>query len=226
MAQTDYRPDARRRVLACLDNIASDLKADALSRALSSTIWKNRTLGKRDAVEYPQRACWYATGNNLTLSGDIPRRSYLIQLDAKLARPWERTTFKHSNINQWISENRGQLLAALLTMARAWVVAGRPNGCKTIIGGFEEWISIVGGILAFAGIPKFLDNLPKLYGEVDIGSDEWAEFLQAWYEWRKVSVSSSDVLGELRATYTDLASVLPPSLQKRSSTMERAMPKR
>jgi hypothetical protein len=202
--------------LACIDNIASDLKADALSRVLSSAIWKDRTLGKPDAVEYPQRACWYATGNNLTLSGDLPRRSHLIQLDAKLARPWERTTFKHANINQWVAENRGRLLAALLTMARGWVVAGSPNGgCKSIVGGFDEWVSIVGGILSFAGISGFLGNLSKLYEEVDVGSDEWAEFFQAWYAWNKAGVTSNGVLEQMRNPYTDLAKCAPSEIAEK-----------
>jgi len=202
--------------LVCLDNIASDLKADALSRVLSSVIWKDRTLGKPDAVEYPQRACWYATGNNLTLAGDLPRRSYLIQLDAKMARPWERTTFRYVNINQWVEDNRGAVLAALLTMARAWVLADRPNGCKTIIGGYDEWVAIVGGILAYAGISGFLDNLSKLYEEVDIGSEEWGEFFAAWYtEHPDAGLTSSDVLDNARNSYTDMGKCVPSELAEK-----------
>ena len=202
--------------LVCLDNIASDLKADALSRVLSSEIWKDRTLGKPDAVEYPQRAGWYATGNNLTLAGDLPRRSYLIQLDAKMARPWERTTFRHANINQWVEDNRGAVLAALLTMARVWVLAGRPNGCKTIIGGFDEWVAIVGGILAYAGISGFLDNLSELYEEVDIGSEEWGEFFMAWYkEHMDAALTSSDVLDNARNSYTDMGKCVPSELAEK-----------
>lgn len=202
--------------LVCLDNIASDLKADALSRALSSTIWKDRTLGKPDASEYPQRACWYATGNNLTLSGDIPRRSHLIQLDAKMARPWERTAFRHPDINLWVGENRGAVLAALLIMARAWVIAGRPNGCKTIIGGFDEWVTVVGGILHYAGVPGFLDNLSKLYEEVDIGSDEWADFFQAWHESHdEKGRTSGEVLDDLRNPYTALGRCAPSDLAEK-----------
>jgi hypothetical protein len=202
--------------LVCLDNIASDLKADALSRALSSIIWKDRTLGKPDTIEYPQRACWYATGNNLTLNGDIPRRSYLIQLDAKMARPWERTDFKHADINQWVAENRGAILAALLTMARAWSLAGRPKGCKKIVGGFDEWVAIVGGILAYAGISGFLDNLSKLYEEVDIGSEEWADFFKAWHDAHKnKGLTSSEVLDNIRNPYTILAKCAPSELAEK-----------
>jgi hypothetical protein len=202
--------------LAALDNIASDLKADALSRALTSTIWEDRTLGKPDAAEYAHRACWYANGNNLALSGDLPRRSHLIQLDAKVEKPWTRTKFRHANIKTWVTENRGALLASLLTMARAWVIAGRPNGCKAIIGGFDEWVQIVGGILDYAGVPGFLDNLPKLYEEVDVGSDEWADFLAAWKDtYKKVGKTSSEVLEDLRNPYTAIGKCTPSELAER-----------
>ena len=73
--------------LICLDNIASDLRSHALSRALTAAIWKDRILGKPDAATYPNLASWFANGNGLTLGGDLPRRSYLSQLDAKRAKP-------------------------------------------------------------------------------------------------------------------------------------------
>jgi len=203
--------------LICLDNIASDLKADALARALSSTIWKDRVLGKSNAVEYPQRANWYATGNNLSLSGDIPRRSYLIQMDAKIAQPWTRKaeSFRHPNIVQWVMEHRGDLLAALLTMARAWVVAGSPVGTNHTIGGFDEWVEIVGGILAYAGIGGFLDNLDKLYEEVDVGNDVWAEFLAALYEQYKGKwLTSNELLVDLENPHSSLSRHLPLELAR------------
>lgn len=183
--------------IICIDNIDSDLNASTLSRALTSSIWKDRTLGKTDAIEYPQRACWYATGNSIVLGGDLPRRSYLIQMDAKMARPWERDTakFRHPELNAWVEEHRGELLAALLTMARAWVIAGRPVGCKEVIGGFEDWVFVVGGILKFSGIDDFLGNLSKLYEELDTASDEWQCFFDAWHaEHGEQEMLASDIV--------------------------------
>jgi hypothetical protein len=201
--------------LVCLDNIACDLQADALSRALSTRIWKDRTLTKPDVQQYPQNACWYANGNHLKLAGDLPRRGYLIELDALMARPWTRDPkkFGHPDIIKWLKENRADLLAALLTMGRAWVAAGRPDGKDLpTIGGFDEWVKIVGGILEYAGVEKFLGNLSKLYEEVDIGGDEWGTFLRVWREWREVGVSSSEVLDEIRNPHTKLGKVVPVEL--------------
>jgi hypothetical protein len=201
--------------MVCWDNIVSDLEAPTLARCLSSSIWKDRTLGKPDAVEYPQRTCMYATGNNLTLNGDIPRRSYLIQLDAKMARPWERRpdNFRHPDINGWVKENRGVLLSKLLTMVRAWAEAGRPAGGCPVVGGFDEWVNIVGGILRFAGVDGFLGNLTKLYEEIDVGGDEWEEFLRAWYDIHKdAPVTAYLLLLELENENSPLSAAMPSDI--------------
>ena len=42
-------------------------------------------------------------------------------------------------------------MAALLTLARTWEVAGRPEGDGPFVGGFDPWRQTVGGILAGAG---------------------------------------------------------------------------
>lgn len=167
--------------LICLDNIESDIKSGNLASVLISSIWKSRLLGTSESVEYPNRACWYATGNKLVLDGDIPRRGYLIQLDAKLERPWEREakSFKHSNINLWVKNNRGLILSKLLIMASAWVQAGKPaKGTDKTIGNFEDWTDIVGGILKFAGLNNFLGNLDNLYE--NLSTDNWTPFLTMW----------------------------------------------
>ncbi len=191
--------------IICIDNIDSDLNASTLSRALTSSIWKDRTLGKTDAIEYPQRACWYATGNSIVLGGDLPRRAYLIQMDAKMARPWERDTskFRHPELNKWVEEHRGELLAALLTMARAWAIAGRASGCNQVIGGFEDWVFVVGGILKYAEVDGFLGNLSKLYEDLDSASDEWQSFFQAWYaEHGEHEMFASDIVTDIENPYS------------------------
>jgi hypothetical protein len=204
--------------IICFDNLDADLKAGTLSRALTSSIWKDRTLGKTDAVEYPQRACWYATGNNISLSGDLPRRAYMIQLDAKLERPWERKVdkFRHPKLNQWVAEHRGELLASLLIMARAWAIAGKPDGCKHVIGGFEDWVSVVGGILKYAGVEGFLDNLVKLYEDSDSGNDEWADFFRVWYSVHmEAPVTSSELIMQLENAGSRLSDAVPGELAEK-----------
>ncbi|MCJ7445720.1 MAG: bifunctional DNA primase/polymerase [Methanotrichaceae archaeon] len=201
--------------LTCLDNIASDLKSDTLSRVITSTVWKDRTLGKTETPEYPQRTVFYATGNNLLLRGDLPRRSYLIQVDAKMARPWERKlqSFRHSNIIKWVADNRGYILTALLTMVRAWVIAGRPKGSDITVGGFDEWVEIVDGILAYAKVGGFLGNLAILYEDIDYGTDEWGDFFLAWHNLEgDTGFTSGEILAECQNSHTEISKHVPSEL--------------
>jgi hypothetical protein len=94
--------------------------------------------------------------------------------------PWQRVGFRHPNLKQWVHDHRGELLAALLTVARAWFVAGPPSSpTAPPLGSFESWATIVGGILGHAGISGFLGNLDCLYQESDPSQLQWEAFLLA-----------------------------------------------
>ena len=186
--------------LMCYDNVDRRLKSSTLSRALTSKEWKDRLLGQNQTVTIPNRSSWMSTGNNLLLGGDVARRSYWIRMDAKQARPWTREVFRHENLMAWVQQNRGEILANLLIMARAWYAAGCPKPKKKIpvIGGFQEWTQIVGGILAYAGIQNFLANLSDLYDQADTEAKEWENFFQVWVEsWSNKPKTVADIIQEL-----------------------------
>jgi hypothetical protein len=132
-------------------------------------------------IDLPNRATWIVTANNPHLSLEIARRCVRIRLDAKTDRPWARTGFKHSPLRDWARANRAGLVHALLVLVRAWLVAGRPPG-KRVLGSFESWASVVGGILEHAGVPGFLHDTEQLYEAADAEGQEWREFVAAWWE--------------------------------------------
>lgn len=203
--------------IICLDNIEADIKSGNLASVLTSLIWKSRLLGTSESVEYPNRACWYATGNKLVLDGDIPRRGYLIQLDAKLEHPWERKadSFKHSNINLWVKNNRGLILSKLLIVASAWVQAERPTeGTDKTIGNFEDWTNIIGGILNFAGLNNFLGNLDNLYE--NLATDNWTPFLTMWVNIHKDHELKSSEICEMLGG-RDFLDCTPEAISKKIS---------
>ncbi|MDD3582305.1 MAG: hypothetical protein PHW74_14975, partial [Desulfobacca sp.] len=103
----------------CFDNLEGTLRSPALSLAITATRYSARILHQSYAPELPVRVTWYATGNNVQLGGDLPRRVYWITLDPKCSRPWERNGFRHDPLRSWVDANRGKLLGCLLTMARA-----------------------------------------------------------------------------------------------------------
>lgn len=85
------------------------LKAPALDAALTSRIWTDRKLAATEQVEYPNNAIWVATGNNIQVGGDLPRRCVWIRMDAMVARAFTRTGFKH-DLGEYVPANHGSLL--------------------------------------------------------------------------------------------------------------------
>ena len=200
--------------LVSFDNLELPLWGPSLSRALTCSEWEDRILGGNTTARLPQRAVWIANGNNLKLRGDLPRRTFPIRLDAGLSRPWERQTFKHGNLIEWVSRYRGDFLAAIHTIARAWFVAGKPAPEKPIpvMGGFEDWAKTIGGILSFAGVDDFLENLKQFHSEADLEGPEWEGFLSTWFEVvGQVSKTCQEIAAILRDN-SDFAATLPGNL--------------
>jgi len=182
-----------------IDNVTRELNSGVLAAALTSTIWKERVLGKNtESVLIPQKATWIANGNNLRLGGDMARRCYWIRLDPRMARPWERNDFRHPDLLEVARQRRGELIWALLVLARAWWQAGRPTAGTRILGSFENWSRIVGGVVTHAGYEGFLGNLDSLYDRADEETEEWSIFLGHWM----------DTFGSQQVTVGDLFSRL------------------
>lgn len=199
-----------------IDNVEMPVGSPALASALTAHFVRDRVLGVSEMVNLPQRATWFATGNNIRLAGDMPRRCYWIRLDSQTARPWQRVGFKHSDLVAWVTEHRGEILAALLTLARAWYAAGKPPAKVPTVGSFEGWAHTVGGILAHAGIQGFLGNLEALYSVADQDSNQWEAFLSVWLkEFGEKPVTVTELCDALASDSTaSLVSMRRPELRE------------
>jgi len=199
--------------LITVDNVEGALYAPSLSRALTARTWTDRVLGRSETVTVSQRATWIATGNNLRLRGDLPRRCYWIRLDARESRPWQRQNFRHPDLISWVARNRSRLVRALLMLARAWFAAGKPKAPNLPqLGSFEAWTETVGSMVWFAGIPGFLTNLSALYDKADEGGAEWEGFLSAWWEACSGEPVTVAELVENIKDDDDFRAALPPDL--------------
>ena len=121
-----------------IDNLRRQLDASSVAAALTAPYWEDRVLGKSEMVRFPIRCVWIATGNNPQFSNEIARRMVRIRLDPHEDQPWLREGFRHPNLLAWVWQNRARLVAACLTLGRAWIAAGMPRHQKTI-GSFEGW---------------------------------------------------------------------------------------
>ena len=216
------------RPLVCFDNVDGYLNSSVLGALLTTQLWQDRRLGSNELASVPQRTVWVINGNNVQLQGDLPRRCFEIMIDPKMPRPWLREpgTFRHPNLLEWVAEHRGHLLAAVFTLARAWVQAGRPlPNDLPVLGGFEEFVEVVGGILAFAGIGGFLENLSDMY-ERSEEDDGWAGFLSAWYEvFGEEGATVSQIVDELLDS-SHFADTLPPELDITDKQLTRKLGRR
>jgi len=119
-----------------VDNCERPLQSDFLCQVLTQPRLNIRILGLSSNVETPMNAMLFATGNNLTFSGDIIRRTLMCTIDAGCERP-ELRAFKTDAANE-AKARRGELVVAALTVLRAWHVTGERFNLPAF-GGFEDW---------------------------------------------------------------------------------------
>jgi putative DNA primase/helicase len=138
--------DDRKRLLSALiegpamlvvDNIERPLQSDALCTAITEPTYTDRLLGQSRTVTVESNCLFAATGNNLTLAGDLSARAILCRLDPEVERPEQREF--GVNLHEWVPAHRGELVAAALTIIRAYFVAGEPRPAAPNFARFEDW---------------------------------------------------------------------------------------
>ncbi len=181
--------------LIVFDNVDRQLKSSVLAQAITSETWTDRILGVSKNVELTQHAVWAATGNNVEISGDLPRRCYVIRLDPKLAQPAQRK-FERPDLMGWARVHRGELLGACFMLARNWYVQGKAEPDGNPWATFEEWRRFVGGILGAAGVNGFLANLEELQQGGDPDMAAWSRLLEFWLEQHEGQAVSTKTLSQ------------------------------
>src|ERR1700733_277544 len=138
---------AGRQIIA-IDNINNELDGDLLNQSLTQLRVDVRILGLSKKVTVQCSTVTTATGNNLRLVGDLTRRAVIARLDPETDRP-EIRQFDYDPLTD-ARENRAELVAAALTILKAYCVAGMP-GRPPRLQGFGEWSDLVRGALMWPG---------------------------------------------------------------------------
>lgn len=159
------------------DNAKVAITSGALASAIGGSKVQARALRFNHLITGDYRPVTEINGNNLNLDTDLCERAILVRLDTKLTKPGERKRFKHDPLRSWCVENRPKLLWACLTIIQNWIAKGRPrmSDHSRVLGGFEEYCRIMGGILEAAGIEGFNANRHLIRKEAAI--DEMETFL-------------------------------------------------
>ena len=207
------------RPIVCFDNLEGELRAPSLALAITAKEYEARILGFSRNMTVPNNATWIVTGNNIRPAGDMPRRCYQIRLDARMSNPAIGRTFRHPDLLSWAREHRGELLHALLVIARAWYAAGRINRVDRALGSFEDWHRTVGSILAHVGVNEFLGTAEQFIQDADEGSNQWEGFLIALgltFGNQEFTVASvvQEMLRESSITPNELRDSLPDRLRE------------
>jgi hypothetical protein len=159
------------------DNLTGVIRSPVLEALLTSKTFTERWLGQNRAVTGINDRLWLATGNNAQFGGDLARRNVTVTLDPPGANHHLRTNFKIPDLEAWTLQHRGELLAAVLTMARGWVLAGQPSE-PSRSDSYATWEGGLRGLLSWAGLPgTFGSNNSE--PAVSSDDEEWRDFLIA-----------------------------------------------
>lgn len=146
--------------IVCFDNINAEVSAGQLAAAITAyPLYTGRPFGFTKTVSVPVNCTWILTGNNIQKTEEIKRRHIPIRIEPKIEQPWLRTEFVHPRLRKWVRKHRKTLVKAALTLCQAWIVKGRPIPKDTVmLGSFEHWSEVMGGILHVAEVEGFLAN--------------------------------------------------------------------
>jgi hypothetical protein len=163
------------------DNV-KHLQATVLDAVLTSDTWSDRVLGSTRETTARNDRLWVATGNNVTLGGDLVRRVLWVSIDPRTPNPEARTDFGIADLKGWVRARRGELLGALLTLLRAWVVEGRPRGARVGSDDFAGWVETLRGVLGVAGVEGTVEDGVTVAQKSTDEVDDVAAFLRAVHE--------------------------------------------
>jgi len=225
MSQAMNAEDERKRLLAvllsgdpviCYDNIDRPFGGAALAQALTQGEITDRVLGLSKTATVSTSATFLATGNNLTLEGDITARALICALDPEMERPEERA-FKR-NLYEYLPEHRRKLVAAALTLLRAYHLAGRPDLGLSKWAGFDAWSDLIRGALVWVGLPDPCKTRERIE-EQDPVRRSLSTLLSAWHA--HIGTSGMTVAEVLRhAVAPEIVDKEPAALALRDALMD------
>jgi putative DNA primase/helicase len=202
MAAGDNDEEMEKRLFSCalegraiiaIDNCTRPLSdIDLLCSLLTQQQVRGRPLGASKTKTVPANAHVTATGNNLTVVGDLTRRSIRCELDPGCESP-ELRTFEFEPI-ELAKRKRPELAVAALTILRAFHVAGRPapEGVAPL-GSYEDWSKLIRNALIWVGCADPVASQDKLRRD-DPDKTELEDVMTQWW----------DVFGGNRATVAEV----------------------
>lgn len=166
------------RPVVVYDNAVGKFGNGMLAAAITSGYISARKLGVNENIVVRHSALTLISGNNIVVTPDMAARIVPVKIDAKMSNPQLRDTFKRPELLKWVEKNATDIAADVLTVIKAWHVAGQPAPSRRLpLGRFARWQRVVGGILEFAGIQDFLANYGDFVKESNDEDSRWEMFI-------------------------------------------------
>lgn len=165
--------------IVCLDNCSEALSGDFLCQITERPLLKPRILGTSDLPIISNAVTVFANGNNASVVDDLVRRTLICSMDANTENP-ENRVFSRNPLKE-VRENRGLYVAACLTIARAYVLAGAPKGDLAPLGSYEGWCHFVRQPLVWLGYADPVDSMATARAVDPVRQDRY-ELFTAWAE--------------------------------------------
>ena len=144
------------RAVVFLDNLKGRLNCPPLEAFCSASVWTDRKLGVNESITADNLATVFITGNGLTVSPDMRRRSLFVELHLEAERAEDRQ-FRRALDLPALLAMRPKILAALWSLVQHWDTQGRPAPSRSH-SAFPGWANIVAGIVEAAGFACPLDT--------------------------------------------------------------------
>jgi len=136
--------------IVAMDNCVGTIEGPLICQLTERPRLKLRPLGKSDEVHVPNTFSVFANGNNVTIAGDLVRRTVQCVLDANVENP-EAREFSSDPLAT-TKANRGAYVAAALTIVRAYICAGKPRQVARLPS-YGRWSDLVRSPLMWLGRP-------------------------------------------------------------------------
>jgi putative DNA primase/helicase len=159
-----------------LDNCSETLEGDFLCQVTERPLLQLRALGRSDKIRVTNTFTTFANGNNAAVAEDLVRRTICCVLDANVENP-ECRTF-HSDPLATVQRARGKYIAACLTIARAYIAAGKPNRPPPLAS-YGGWSDMVRAPLIWLGFADPVDTMARTR-RIDPSRQERARAFDAW----------------------------------------------
>lgn len=161
------------------DNVKGVLNSASLEAVLTGGVFSDRQLGRNEKRTVDILTQFVVTINNGTVSPDIVNRSLLCRLDARCENP-EGRTFKRDLVAHCL-EHRAELIAAALTILRAYILAGRPGVTLRPMNAFRAWSQTVRAPLVWLGLADPAETQAELRAHSSSEGEATADLFSAWH---------------------------------------------